>query len=147
LHPSFLLFVLFEALIASIILLIATHTDFVLPLACLVNEGSAFCSRMVGYSVTPELTLMRTALHHRFTTSSQLQSVKKNTCTPGLPKLGATSVGTAFLEVGRSLEKACSFWMSLTLNRKAIVEVLPLLKKSKEWHPCIFSSLAIHEGI
>ena len=66
---------------------------------------------------------------------------------PNLPKLGATSVGTAFLEIGRNLEKTCSFLMSLTLNRKAIVKVLPLLKKSKEWHPCMFSSLAIHEGI
>jgi hypothetical protein len=35
----------------------------------------------------------------------------------------------------------------LTLNREAIVEVLSLLKESKEWHPCILSFLAVHEGI
>lgn len=73
--------------------------------------------------------------------------MEETTFTLYLPRLGTTSVRVTHFEVGRILEKCCSLWVSLTLNREAIVEVLPLLKESKERHPCILSFLAVHEGI
>jgi len=73
--------------------------------------------------------------------------MEKFTFMPSLPKLSTTSVRATLFKVGRILEKGYSLRVPLTLNREAIVEVLSLLKKSEERHPCILSFLAIYKGI